>query len=139
MGDIAKSGTPSLSTLEPMPGAGKLPSLLAGEAIAAGDALYIKAADGRLWKSDASDGLQDSQVHGYAPIACEAGQPLTAVFNVCFRYGSGLTPGIPVYLSANAGLIADAAIAGGKAPGPIGFVVDATRIYLHQNFVATVP
>jgi hypothetical protein len=137
--DITKVGSPSLSTLEPMPGAGKLPALICGEAIAAGDACYIKASDGCIWKSDATDGLQDSQVHGYAPIAGDVGQPLTLVFNVCFRYGSSLTPGAALYLSANAGLIADAPIAGPHAPAPLGFVVDDTRVYLRQSAVATVP
>jgi hypothetical protein len=136
MADISKSGVPSLSTLEPRSGVCKLPALPAGEALVAGDACYI-ASDGTIMLSNATDGHADANVHGYAPISCESGAVITLVHNVCFRYGASLTPGIPVFLSAAVdGAIADTASAG--APGPLGFVVDATRVYLHQSKVAVV-
>ena len=136
MADIAKSGTPSLSTLEPAAGVCKLPPLSAGEALVAGDACYI-ASDGTIKLANATTGDEDAQVHGYAPISCESGEVVTLVHNVCFRYGASLTKGAPVFLSADTdGALATVAAAG--APGPIGFVVDATRVYLHQNKVATV-
>jgi hypothetical protein len=56
---------------------------------------------------------------------------VTLVFDVNINYGSGLTPGAKVYLSATAGAIDDAATTGGTAP--IGFCVDATRIHVWQS------
>lgn len=129
--DIAKSGTPSLSTMQPMPGSGKLPTLVAGEAIAAGDACYIKS-DGKIWLSTGAAANAAAKVDGFAPYAVAAGEAITLIFNVCFRYGASLTPGARVFLHAStAGALYDTATTGGTAP--IGFVVDATRIYLFQS------
>jgi hypothetical protein len=128
--DIAKSGSPTLSTLGPDPGSCKLPTLYAGEAIAAGDACYIKS-DGKVWRSIGTAANAAAKVNGFAAMDCPSGEAVTLFYHVCFRYGAGLTPGIPVYLSVTAGAIADAASTGGTAP--IGFVVDATRIYLFQS------
>lgn len=128
---ISKDGTPSLSTLQPQPGSGKLPTLIAGEALTAGDACYIKS-DGLVWLADGSAADAAAKVDGYAPSAVPAGEPVTLLFNVVFRYGTGLTPGARVYLHAStAGALYDTATTGGTAP--IGFVVDATRIYLKQS------
>lgn len=131
MADISKSGTPSLSTLQPQPGSGKLPTLAAGEALAAGDACYIKS-DGKVWKSTGAAATAPAKVDGFAPNARATGEAVTLVFNVCFQYGASLTPGARYFLSgATAGALADAASTGGTAP--IGFAVDATRIYLFQS------
>jgi hypothetical protein len=50
MAAIAKSGTPSITTAAP-PTNCSLSGLFTGEAIAAGDACYIKASDGKIYKS----------------------------------------------------------------------------------------
>lgn len=126
---ISKSGTPSLATIGPNPGANKLPTLLCGEAIAAGDACYIKS-DGKIWRSDGSASDAESEVHGFAPVAAAVGDPLTLLFNVVFHYGASLTPGARVYLGTT-GALSDAATTGGK--GQIGFCIDTTRIYLYQS------
>jgi len=129
MADIAKSGTPSLSSV--LPGQDKtISGLLAGEAIAAGDACYIKS-DGKIWLSTGAAANAAAKVHGYAAKAASVGEAVTLVFEVNFRYGAGMTPGATVFLSATAGAIADAATTGGTAP--IGFVVDATRVRLRQS------
>ena len=130
MADIAKSGIPSLSTLGPAPGSGKLPTLYAGEAIAAGDACYIKS-DGKIWRSIGTAVNAAAKVDGYAAMDCPVDQSITLLFNCTFRYGAALTPGARVFLGAAAGAIADAATTGGTAP--IGFVIDATRVYLYQS------
>lgn len=130
MADIAKSGSPSLSTLGPDPGSCKLPTLYAGEAIAAGDACYIKS-DSKVWRSTGAAANAAAKVNGYAAMDCPSGEAITLFYNVCFRYGAGLTPGATIFLSATTGAIADAATTGGTAP--IGFVVDATRVYLKQS------
>lgn len=128
---ISKSGTPSLSTLQPAPGSGKLPTLIAGEALAAGDACYVKS-DGLVWLSTGAAANAAAKVDGYAPSDVPVGEPVTLLFNVCFRYGASLTPGARVFLHAStAGALYDTATTGGTAP--IGFCVDTTRIYLYQS------
>lgn len=130
MADIAKSGTPSLSHVLP-PANHKLSGLLAGEDIAAGDACYIKASDGKAWKSTGTAANAAAKVRGYAAQAASSGEAVTLLFGVTFRYGAGMSPGAEVFLSATAGAIADAATTGGTAS--IGFVVDATRVFLRQS------
>jgi hypothetical protein len=128
--DIAKSGTPSLATVGPDPGACKLPTLLAGEAIAAGDACYIKS-DGLVWRSIGTAVNAAAKVNGFAVTKANAGEPITLMYHVVLNYGSGLTPGAMYFLSATVGAIADAASTGGTAP--IAFAIDATRIFVMQS------
>ncbi len=130
MADIAKSGTPSLASIGPIPGANKLSTLVAGENIAAGDACYVKS-DGKVWRSTGTAVAAAAKVNGFAPYAVNAGETITLFFNVTFNYGASLTPGAQVFLSATAGALSDIATVGGTAP--IGFIVDATRIYLYQS------
>jgi hypothetical protein len=130
MADIAKSGTPSLATINPgvehQPGKGKL----AGEAIAAGDLCYIKS-DDKIWRSNGTSANAAAKCVGIAAKAADSGQPITIFRGVSFNYGSGLTPGAQVYVSATAGALADAATTGGTAP--VGFVEDATKIFIHGS------
>lgn len=131
MADIAKVGRPSLSSLLP-PQANTIVGLDAGEAIAAGDICYIKAADGKVYKSDGGAADEAAECHGMVLQAAAIGQGVTLVFDVNVRYGSGLTPGEKVYVSgATAGALADAASTGGIEP--VGFCVDATRIRIWQS------
>jgi hypothetical protein len=129
--DIAKSGTPSISTVVPCP-AHHISGLVAGEAITAGDLVYVKS-DGKLWKSIGTAVNAAAKVAGMALQNAAVGEGCSAYFDVNVRYGAGLTPGTPVFLSATAGggLIADAASTGGTAP--VGFVIDATRIRIWQS------
>lgn len=131
MAEIAKSGTPSLSSVLPNPSANKISGLLAGEAIAVGDACYIKS-DGKVWRSTGAAANAAAKVDGWALVAAAANEGVTLVFDVNIRYGAGLTPGARYYLSGTvAGGIADAASTGGTAP--IAFAVDATRIRALQS------
>jgi hypothetical protein len=130
MAAIAKSGTPSLSSLLP-PASNKITGLYAGEAIAAGDACYINA-DGTVRLSTGAAANAAAKVDGYALVAAAVGEAVTLIFGVNVRYGAGLTPGARVYLSGTVpGGLVDAASTGGTAP--IGFVVDATRIHLDRS------
>ena len=130
MADIAKSGTPSLASV--LPGQNdQHAGLLAGENIAAGDACYIKN-DGKVWRSTGAAANAAAKVRGFALEACNAGEACTIVFDVVFRYGSGLTPGADYFLSgATAGALADAASTGGTAP--IAYAVDATRVAVTRS------
>lgn len=128
MAAVAKSGTPSMCSVNP-PANSKITGLLAGEAIAAGDACYIKAADGRAWLSTGAAANAAAKVRGFAAEACAVGQAVTLYHDVKFRYGAALSPGADLFLSAaTPGALSDVATTGGTAP--IGFVVDATRIHV---------
>jgi hypothetical protein len=130
MAEINKSGTPSLSTVLP-PASNKLNGV-AGEALAAGDACYVKASDGRVYRSSGAAANAAAKVRGFAAAPTGVGEAVTLLFGVNFRYGAGLTPGADLYLSAaTPGGLADAATTGGVAP--VGFVVDATRVHVFQS------
>lgn len=128
MAEISKSGTPSLASTLP-PQSQRPSGLLAGENIAAGDACYIKASDGRVWRSSGAAVAAAAKVRGWAAEAAKAGQGVTLLKDVNMHYGAALTPGADYYLSGTvAGGIADAASTGGTAP--IAFAWDATRIHV---------
>lgn len=128
MATIPKTGVPSLSGQDP---AVIISGLIAGEAIAAGDPCYI-AADGTAMKSNGTTlNAAAAKCDGMAAGAAPAGEGVT-LYNMCeFRYGAGMTPGTRIFVSATAGLLSDAATTGGTAP--IGFVRDATRIFIHGS------
>jgi len=132
MAAVTKSGTPSLSTLLPCP-AHQLSGLIAGEALAAGDACYIKGADGYVYKSTGAAANAAAVVVGFAAQGYAAGAGVTLFHGVTFNYGSGLTPGAVYYLSGTtAGGLDTATSTGGTTV--IGFAVDATRISVQRSF-----
>src|SRR5580765_6063898 len=97
MAAVSKSGNPSLSSMNLDPGAQKLPALIAGEALAPGDACYVKS-DGLVWRSIGTAANAAAKVRGFAPTTINVGEPVSLIFNVTMNYGSGLTPGIDVFL-----------------------------------------
>ncbi len=126
MAEIAKSGVPSYSSVAP-PQSSTIVGLLAGEAIEAGDACYIKASDGRVWKATGAANNPAADVAGFAPVAASASDAVTLHCEGNFRYGAALTVAARYYLSGTvAGGLADAASVGGLAP--IAVAIDATRI-----------
>ena len=129
MAQITRIGTPSLCSLLPN-GADVLAGRIAGEDLSAFDAVHIKA-DGLVWKSTGAAANASAKVRGYAAKAVKAGQAITVYKNVRVEYGSAMTPGTDVYLSATAGTLSDVPTTGGTAP--IGFVVDATRVQLFES------
>ncbi len=130
MATIAKSGTPSLCTVVTDPGPHQISGLLAGEAIAAGDLVYIKS-DGKVWKTNATSADAAAKVDGMVLVAAQLGEAVSIWFDVNVRYGASMTPGARIYASTTAGLIDGATSTGGTAP--VGFVVDATRIHISQS------
>ena len=129
MSTLTKVGTPSPSTLL-IPANCKLTGLVAGEAIAAGDACYIKS-DGKIWKATGTAANAAAQVDGFAAEAASVGEAVTLVWDVNLRYGSGMTPGAKYYLSATAGALDDAATTGGTAW--IAKAIDATRLWVKKS------
>lgn len=131
MAAVAKSGTPSLCSQTP----GRehqISGLYAGEAIAAGDACYVKASDGKVWLSTGAAANAAAKVRGYAFAAASVGEAVTLYFGVNFYYGAALTPGTDLFLSGTTpGGLVDAASTGGTAP--IGYVIDATRVHLARS------
>lgn len=133
MAIIAKVGVPSLSTPTPVDPS-RIGPLPIGEDIAAGDACYIKS-DGKIWRSTAVAAAAAAEVHGFA---VEAGlvaqrQNLSIFADVNINYGSAMTPGAFIYLSAvTAGAIDTASSA--NQLKPVGIVVDATRIRVCRTF-----
>lgn len=130
MAVIAKSGTPSLSSVLPPQNCVIGSGLLAGEDIAAGDVCYIAAA-GTVLRSNGTAATAPAKADGIAPRAAKSGEAVTLMRNVEVRYGAGMTPGARIYVFTTAGQIGDAATTGGTAP--VGFVVDATRIFFHGS------
>lgn len=131
MADVAKSGTPSPASVLP-PANCKFSGLKAGEAIAAGDACYIKTSDGLVWRSTGAASNAAAEVDGFADVATASGEAVTLLFDQIFRYGAALSPGTYLYVSgATAGALADAASTGGTKP--VARVVDATRIFVMRS------
>lgn len=126
MATVAVSGTPSLATPVPCPAHRVGSGFLAGEAITAGQPCYIKASDGKVYVSTGAAANAAAKVDGFAAQATAAGEAVTLLTDVDFRYGAGMTPGTRLYLGATAGILADAASTGGT--GVVGIVLDATRI-----------
>jgi hypothetical protein len=129
MAAVASSGTPSIASVTNQ--LNSLSGLIAGEAISAGMPCYIKASDGKVYKSNGTSANEAAAVHGWAAQAASAGEAVTLVWDVRIRYGAGMTPGTKLYVATTAGTLVDAATTGGTAP--VGFVVDATRIHVWQS------
>lgn len=127
---IAKSGTPSLSSVLPPQNTVIGSGLKAGEDIAAGDVCYI-ASNGRVMRSNGTEAGAAAKARGIAAREAASGEAVTLFRNVEFRYGSGLTPGADLYVGATAGRLDSAPTTGGLAP--VAFVIDSTRIYFHGD------
>lgn len=99
--------------------ADQISGLVCGEDIAAGDACYIKGADGAIYKANGTAADEKAKCAGFAPKAAKSGEPLTLYGpGARFQYDSaaGLTPGKPLFISATAGALGDAATTGGTVP-----------------------
>lgn len=137
MAAVLKTGTPSLSTGTPAP-EHYISGLKCGEAIAAGDACYIKGADGKVWLADGTALDEKAIVAGFAATPASAGEAVTLLHGVMFGYGPNLagtacTPGIPLYLSAaTPGGLATVATTGGV--NPIAFVLPDGRLFAKGNY-----
>lgn len=131
MAEITKRSTASLASLTP--GQDKtLVGHVAGEAIAAWDACYIKS-DGKVWRSTGAAATAPAKVRGWAMSAAAVNEPVTLVSDVSVgEYASGLTPGADLFLSGTVpGGLADAASTGGTAP--VAFARSATKIHVFQS------
>jgi predicted RecA/RadA family phage recombinase len=140
MAEVTKGVIPSLSTPAASP-PDLISGLLAGEDIAAGDAVYLKN-DGKIWKATGAAANAAAKCIGFAVKAASAGEAVTVArvnSGIMIGYhpkvgGSDVAAGTPLYLSGTvAGGLADAASTGGTAP--IAIAIGDGRIMLG----ATVP
>ncbi len=133
MAAVAKSGTPSLSSIIYNPDNTHVVAsgLKAAAAIGPADACYINAS-GQVALATGAAANAAAKVRGFAAMAASAGEAVTLYTEVEFRYGAGLTPGTDLYLSGTTPGGLDTAVStGGTAP--IGFVVDAVRVRLFAS------
>lgn len=128
MAEVSKTGTPTPCNPLAVANA-SITGLLAGEAIAGGDAVYIKAADGKVWKATGAAANAAAKVRGFAAKAADAGMPVTILRSgIHIAYGPNVAgtasaPTADLFLSGTvAGGLADAASTGGTTA--IAFVID---------------
>lgn len=131
MSTVTKVGRPSLSTLTPGREHQQAGDKFAGEAIAAGDFVYMRA-DGTIWRSIANvaivaGAMASCDTLGVVFIPAQAGDPVTIHEHVNMQYGAGLTYGQKFYLSATVPGGIDT-VPSANAVIPCGFAVDGTRI-----------
>jgi hypothetical protein len=138
MAEIVRSATASLASTLVSPE--HIHSyLIAGEDLDPFEPCYIKASDGKVYKSLGTTlGADAARVDGYpfgggAAASIKAGSPVD-LYEHCevnWPTAAGLTPGKRVYLSltgGTAGHLSDTATTGGI--GPIGVTLDGQRILL---------
>lgn len=78
---------------------------------------YIKTSDGKIYMSNGTAATEPAEFVGFTPRAVKSGQPVTLFsLGARFKYGSSLSPGAKLYVSATAGRLDDAATTGGTVP-----------------------
>jgi hypothetical protein len=96
-----------------------LSELFAGEALAKADACYIRS-DGLVYKAVSTHqatltGFADFD--GFTDRAVKSGQPVSLFgHSAIFGYAAAMTPGQPLFVSSNAGLISDTKVAANDTP-----------------------
>lgn len=121
----------SVASLNP-PATSRISGLVAGENLTAGDVCYISASDGAVYKSTGAAANAAAKFRGMAMETTDLGQPVTLFLGGVMRYANALSPGANLFVSGvTAGNLADAASTGGTLP--IGFVIDAQRIYVYPG------
>jgi predicted transcriptional regulator len=80
-----------------------LASGTAGETILAGQPLYLKSADGRLWKARCSGSTEESTAAGIALHGATAGQPIVYETDGVLNIGATTVKTSAYVLSATAG------------------------------------
>lgn len=130
MAEVGKSGRASLATVLPSP-ANQINGLVAGEALAVGDFVYIKGSDNKVYIASGAAATEVAEACGMVLQEAQIGDGVTIHHGVVVRWGAAMTPGKPLFLSGTVpGQLADAASTGGTVA--IARVVDATRIYIRE-------
>lgn len=104
-------------------------TVVAGEALAAGDFVYITST-GTAMKADAS--IIAKAARGYTLVSVTNGSQATIYFDESNSALSALTPGATYYLSTTPGSISTVAPTGsGNIVQPIGFATSATNVHVN--------
>lgn len=129
MAELAKSGRPSLATLEP----GyehQHNNLVAGETLTAGDMVYV-ASGGKVMLANGVAANAASLHEGMVLQDAVINDGVTIEFGVTVHYGSGLTPGARYFLSAAVpGGLSTTATTGSPAGYPVAKAIDTSRIFI---------
>lgn len=121
----------SITAANVVPGGTARQSLVAGEAISAGEVLYKKSADGKAWKAQCDGTAEEATVIGVAVNSAAAGQPVSYVESGgSVTVGSALgTAGKALYLAATAGKMMPAAdLASTNKLSIVGYSTSATAL-----------
>ncbi len=102
--------------------------LVAGEALTANDALYLKVSDGKAYKTDA-DAASTSNFIGFAQQNASLGATVNIVNDNVFTTFSGLTVGATYFLSGTAGAISTTP---GTVVVAVGYALSATTIKINR-------
>lgn len=137
MADITRDADASMDASTGM-FAPQITDLIAGEDIDPAAPCYIKAADGKVWMCIGAAANEAAlSFAGFSPRAAKAGQAITLFgAGARFGYGTGLTPGQKLYMSATKGRLADAASTGDWHG--IAQVITATDIRVTADAVRAV-
>ena len=119
---------PSVDAASAMYAAQLAGDFVAGEALDAGAACYIKS-DGKIWMSNGTSNNAAAKFFGITPTDYLVGETVT-LYGPGTRvgYATGLTPGTPLYVAATAGRFDTGATTGGLAP--VAVAVNATDIMI---------
>lgn len=105
--------------------------LIAGENIAACDMVYLKAADGKVYRTTAAAADEKAKILGIAPRQANAGEPITVLQGpgLVAKYSdAGLTKAAVLYLAEAAGQLSSTATTG-DAVG-VAQAIDTSNIRL---------
>lgn len=102
MATVTKASDASVDEITASKAAHLAGNLYAGEALAALDFCYIKAADGKVYRTNAtSAGTEATRLAGVTPTAVAIGNPVTLLgAPMRMRYSASMTPGAVFFLSA---------------------------------------
>jgi hypothetical protein len=117
MAVLSKVGTATPGSLLP-PANAKYSALQAGEALGAFDACYIKASDGKVYKSTGAAANAAAVVDGFAAAAYVSGEyGVTLWFDIEVPYATGMTAGTNYYVDGTtAGALNSSPSTGGTHP-----------------------
>lgn len=124
---------PSLASIL-LPPHKKISGLIAGEDLDWLDPCYIKASDGKVYRSTGAAVNAAAKVRGYAAMPAKAaqGDAVTLIRDFVAGWASAVAPGTDLYVDTTAGGLSTTATTGGT--GPVGFVIDANRVYLDRSY-----
>ncbi len=110
-----------------VPISGSVQSGIAGETITAGNSLYIKAADGKLWKAQCDGTAEEATCVGVAMNGAAVNQPVAYVADGSVNIGATTSKATTYVVSATAGGIAPQAdLVATNRISYVGYATDTT-------------